>query len=825
MSNSASQNNALFWCSEKQLEFQANKAINGYYKEVSKGSTGKIFPYPLESIAPQFDPFIYRNNLYEDPIEIKDPRPLTTNNSYTFIIPYFHEEDSKLWFEGIFSMLANLHSNDGIFIYEIIAVRLKVHIQFCVQNKYVEQSKDVLKSEFSNTEFLVTEQNDFLQKAINQVKTESFFINAYYPQPPYYRNFISAQSKNSSILNLLLQALKNLEEGELFYYRAIIESAKDDWDKNCLNTHTYERRNFSLYDLNLIKWYLPPSSEAKKAINDKLLPEHSPFYFVQPLIAFFGDSKKFNSIKSFISSYRFGEYPYSIVNQDDFINKLGKEKPLDFIKNRNTHLQGHLLNRYETTFFIPFPCENCIANYSKALQTLAARPIPKELQEKGIVIGVQDFMEEKVKLCLPLNHIQHSFVLIGNQGFGKTNELLNILSQFETMNNKRFSIIIFYFHDLEFVINTISHIPERRLKDVILAMPSLRGKVLGKNLVDGIDVSNPAKKASDLAYALENCSATFGVDVKFLIKNLFHTLILSENSAFDHVLNILENNDPIGRIKRNEVRRKTSNQMIHKFLDIMENKSSDAKKIQNKLQDFFDEESIAQMCAYAGPDLISYKDIIEKGKILIWYLGGLGTAGNAIASMEVSRIHQHFLDYGKELTKPYFPTIVAVDEAQRIKAKGICDSIREDRKHGLSYILSTQTLQGVDTALKEGIDLIASSGYFQCTENDAKYFSQKTGGYVKPKDIMALDKYEMFVRVLSSKNVYKCKTTEFIPGDKNKFDFVVNNCLQKYYVDQNEQFEIRKEKEKSLLQGGRPKAVKQKLSNLSDEFKKLINPE
>ena len=53
----ASRDNALFWCEEKQPEFQANSAVKAFIKEASKGCIGQIFPYPLESIIPQFDHF------------------------------------------------------------------------------------------------------------------------------------------------------------------------------------------------------------------------------------------------------------------------------------------------------------------------------------------------------------------------------------------------------------------------------------------------------------------------------------------------------------------------------------------------------------------------------------------------------------------------------------------------------------------------------------------------------------------------------------------------------------------------------------------------
>ena len=166
-----------------------------------------------------------------------------------------------------------------------------------------------------------------------------------------------------------------------------------------------------------------------------------------------------------------------------------------------------------------------------------------------------------------------------------------------------------------------------------------------------------------------------------------------------------------------------------------------------------------------------------------------------------------------ELTEGY--QLLIIDEAQRVRAKSIESSIREHRKHGLRFILSTQGLNGVESAFKDAVGLIASLCYFQCPESDAKHFSDQASGIVSPKEINALDKYEMFVRITSAQNVFKCGTTLFEKGDRKKVDYVINNSLKKYYID------TKKQNAKKKL--AKPKTFKRKLTGLPKGLLDLAN--
>jgi hypothetical protein len=599
--------------------------------------------------------------------------------------------------------------------------------------------------------------------------------------------------------------------------RTAIEISKGQWEKNCINLHNYESRILSVFaDANLFPDYmLSPYSESNKSISEKLNPEYAPMFFVQPLFVMFGDAKKFQILKSFLTQFRFGDFPYQSVNTEQIVSKLTKEGVVDSLLNRTIHAHGHLLNRLEAASFLPFPCEQSVSLSNGRLFTTAGLPVPEEFQTDGLHLGNCDQIGKSISVCIPNKILQHSLGIIGAMGFGKSTLLLRLLEQISS--NPDYSIILFYFQEFQFVADFISCIPDNRLDDVILAMPVMDGKVLKNNIVDGAGVGDISKHTTDLVYAIEAATTTLGINIKLNMKTLFQILHLNRNASLADIFEVIDKESIEGKAMRRQAKDKTRNRLLRKKIDALEKFGEEESPIENKLQFFFDVEDAAMMANYSGRNAISYKDIVSRKKILIWYLGNLGIAGDMIASMEVALLHQAFSGFSKEKIKPYYPTIAVIDEAQRIKAQGVDDSVHEDRKFGLSYILSTQGLSGLDSSLLEAIKLIRSLVFFQTSEEDAKFFCQSTAGRFSPKEIAMLDKYEMAVRLLSAKNVFCCKSLPFVPGDYSKVDYVKKNSLEKYYADPVNISDEKTENENHKKHTGR----QQILSNLPESIKKI----
>lgn len=782
MNYSSSQEQALCFGNNNQQEYVAQDGIDSFRYEMNKGCSGEIFNYPLLSIAPPYRFFRGYELLGETKIEEQPPKKLKNRSPYSFAVIVFNEEDGNSWHNAPNEILPQFHELKAPSFFEIIAIKNIVQFQYCFDDKYIKAAKNAIHSRLPNSSVIITK-DDLLKKHIGLYIHNQFQISFYYPNPPYHRIFTGQQNKDLSNIFTLCKSLE-LKENELFYYRVALEPANDFMAKNCFNLHYSEKKALAIYnEINTWEnYYLPPEAESTKAINEKIKAENMPMFWVQPMVAFWGEEKKFNILQSFLSSFRFGEKKYNTKSTNEIIEKLGNKKIIDSLINRTSHIQGHLLNRKEAAHFISLPCEQCLINQEFKIPKVVGEQIPIKYQNDGILLGTQKKLNKTINFKEPIEKFEFSFCSLGNPGLGKSTLLKNITSQLAQRTDC--AKIITYYNEFEFIPDIISSYPESELDNIVLAIPFFDGKFLARNLVDGSNVDDVAIEASDLTYAILNAAGSgSAINVEYKLKNVLQILLLVENTSLDEYINVLTTNDSRGKEIRRKARTKTQNKQLIKFLDEIENGSRDDSSIHNKFQDIFGTNKSLPMVSYNGKNLFSYKDIIENHKTLIWYFGGIGFTGDVFASIELAKIYRHFYSYSFVTPTPNYPTYVMIDEAQRVKARGIADAIREQRRYGLRYLIFTQMLKGCDTAMKEAIDLIGTHAYFQCPEEDAKYLSQKAGGKIKPKDLMSLKKGEMIVRMLTSDDVYKCKTLPFDKGSIEKFNYVLKNSLNKYYIN------------------------------------------
>lgn len=390
---------------------------------------------------------------------------------------------------------------------------------------------------------------------------------------------------------------------------------------------------------------------------------------------------------------------------------------------------------------------------------------------------------------------------------------------------KKPAVILFYFHEIEFPYKFISSLPKNRLDDVIFARAKLSDKFLGLNLVDSTGIEDIENTGNGIADSILKAGKSTGVEIENKLTGVMQTLLLSSNTSLDHYMNVLDRDDSIGRSIRREALKKTDNKFLRNFIQEIEQKSINLSSIHNKFKNLFSSKEMTAICSYIGPTLFTYKDIIENGKILIYYLGGIGHAGTAIASMELCRIYNHFFKYSDIDPTPFYPTFIVIDEIQRVRTLPVLELIKEQRKHGARIIGSTQTMETNDPSLKQCVDLCGNILVFQSPESDVRFFVNKASGIVKGYDIESLDKFQMFIRNMSSKNIAKCNTIPFFDGDKSKVEYVLKNSYDKYYFDFEEHKKFKKEHEVNILKGGRPEKVKElqpTFSGFSDELSSII---
>ncbi len=424
-----SQEISTVWCSEDMPEYLGKIAIKGFMTEVQKGCTGEIYLNPLKSIQPQYDFFDGINSLGESSVKIKEPEYQNAMSTHVYVVILFHPEDGKLWYEGPFGILSQLSSINSPIVWECIATNKVTQFQFCVDYKFAEVIKSAIESNLPNSEVRISRE-DLLCHELKKRETKKPLIDAFYPNFPYHRNFVANGRKDMSHIFKLLQALR-LNENELFYYRVIFEKVNKSWDRNCFNLATYEKKVINIYpELNLSNTYfISPVTSSNTYINKKSNPESMPFFFVQPLMCFWGEQKTYSVIKTFFTTFMYGDSAYNTASEKDFISALNLKQVFYFLANRTSHLQGHLLNREELSHLLSLPCEQTFNNEKFNILKTDGLKISQSFIDSDIQLGVVNTMDGSKNIGISIDDFEYSTFIMGKQGSGKSTLLLNILSQ------------------------------------------------------------------------------------------------------------------------------------------------------------------------------------------------------------------------------------------------------------------------------------------------------------------------------------------------------------------------------------------------------------
>jgi hypothetical protein len=655
------------------------------------------------------------------------------------------------------------------FTYEIFALEDNVAIAFTVENK----NRELMNAILSKYGDCTVAKTDPLSKLIEL--SDSFDCEHYYPVAPFYRNLITCADKDTSTI---YQLLRNAKNG--MYYRVNVVPAGEEWILQTKNAFEYEAKVVKINpDINFQGfWCSPTQAQASKGLVEKTKPENLPLYFVSPSLTLFTAESDHPGARTFIKQLIFGDSNYRV--KSDILNAISKDEYCTRLLTRQNILDGHLLNKTEVSSLVSFPCKKSLSDSSiNLVKTTHLMPQHKFLQE-GIKIGAIDSGENRQTISLPSSYLENSVAILGNQGFGKSTLLLNIIEQ---LHAEKQAIIVFYFHEIEFFKQLVANIPEDRLDDVVIATPNLNGHILCRNFVDKSNYHDTLEAGSDLCDAILTGANSTGINIEYVLKNIFAILLENENTCLSDYIEIIEKDSKIGSRLRDNALHSLSSPHLSKFISSLEKKGLDSSVIHNKFSHLFSTKNLCSWMSYRGESKLTYKDIVENKKILLYYLGGLSNAGPVTASIELANLYHHFLKYGEYDSTPFHKTCVIIDEAQKICCSSLSKSVRENRKYGERFIISTQSIQGVDSALKAGIDLCGNLLLFQAPEIDLKYFCEKAGKTVNPNDLSKLGKYELFARAMSASDVFSCKTLPYTAKNPDAFKYVVENSLKQYYVN------------------------------------------
>jgi hypothetical protein len=452
-----------------------------------------------------------------------------------------------------------------------------------------------------------------------------------------------------------------------------------------------------------------------------------------------------------------------------------------------------LVNLKEITSLMHFPAN--VIRSAPHLKTAKAgsAPAPLELAREGVLLGINRDRGTETKVFMtPEDRLRH-FYVIGQTGTGKTTILKNMIAQ-DIANGEGVCMIDPHGSDIQ---DILSIIPKHRYEDVIYFDPGYTERPMALNMLE-YDVRFPEQK-------------TFVVNEMLSIFNKLFDMKTAGGPMFEQyfrnsVLLVMEDPESgntlldVSRVLANKAFRelkisKCKNPIVVQFWREVAEKAGGEASLANIVPyitskfDVFLSNDIMRPIIAQETSTINFREIMDNKKILLVNLskGRLGDINaNLIGLILVGKILMAALSRVDAVTtgKVLPPFYLYIDEFQNITTDSISTILSEARKYKLSLNIAHQFIAQLEEGIKDSVfGNVGSIAAFRVGAEDAEYLEKQFSPVFTAKDIMSIDNYNAYLKMLANGRPVKPFNIETLPppkGDKSKVESIKTLSHLKY---------------------------------------------
>jgi len=382
-------------------------------------------------------------------------------------------------------------------------------------------------------------------------------------------------------------------------------------------------------------------------------------------------------------------------------------------------------------------------------------PAPLEIAREGILLGVNSYRGKDTEIRMMKEDRVRHFYVIGQTGTGKTNIMLNMITQ-DIKNGDGCCYIDPHGTDIQTI---LSRIPKERIDDVIYFDPAYTARPMGLNMLE-FDFNYPEQKTFVVNELMSIFNKLF--DMKATGGPMFEQYF--KNSAF------LVMEDPSSGCTLLEISRvladkefrdmklaKCRNPIIKQFWQAAE-KTTGEQGLENFVPyitskfDNFISNDIMRPVVLQEKSVFNFRDIMDNKKILLVNLskGRLGDINaNLIGLVLVGKIQMAALSrvdmFGQKMNDFY----LYIDEFQNVTTESIASILSEARKYRLSLNIAHQYITQLEENIKNAVfGNVGSMAVFRVSSEDAEFLQKRLEPTFKATDIMKLDNYNAYISML-----------------------------------------------------------------------------
>ena len=436
---------------------------------------------------------------------------------------------------------------------------------------------------------------------------------------------------------------------------------------------------------------------------------------------------------------------------------------------------GMPFNLKELTTVVHFPVIGTESPHLREAKAGSASA-PLDLPKEGTLLGINRYRVAETKVYIGKEDRVRHFYVIGQTGTGKTVLIKNMILQ----DIRRGDGVCYIDPHGTDIVDILANIPPERIDDVIYFDPASTARPMGLNMLE-YDVSAPEQK-------------TFVVNELFgIFQKLYEKIPESMGPAFEQYFRnatMLVIEDPesgstlldISRVMvdpqfREMKLSKCKNPIVTQFWRDIATKTTGEQALANYAPyvtnkfDVFTANDIIRPIIAQQKSAFNFREIMDNKKILLVNLskGRLGDINaNLIGLVLVGKILMAALSrvdmVGKKEMNDFY---LYIDEFQNITTPSIAIILSEARKYRLSLNIAHQFIAQLSEDIKNAVfGNVGSMAIFRVGAEDAKFLEPQLAPTFKQSDIVNIDNWNAYVRMLANGRPVKPFNIQTMPPPK-----------------------------------------------------------
>ncbi|MFZ2149862.1 MAG: TraM recognition domain-containing protein [Minisyncoccia bacterium] len=415
-------------------------------------------------------------------------------------------------------------------------------------------------------------------------------------------------------------------------------------------------------------------------------------------------------------------------------------------------------------------------------------PAPIEMGQEGIVLGINSYRGRDTEIHLAREDRMRHMYVIGQTGTGKTNIMLNMITQ-DIKNGDGCCYIDPHGTDIQTI---LSRIPKERIDDVIYFDPAYTARPMGLNMLE-YDPKYPEQKTFVVNEMMGIFNKLF--DMKVGGGAMFEQYF--RNSAFlvmedpESGSTLLEITRVLGDKEFRDMKlAKCKNPIIKQFWISAEQTTGDQSLanfvpyISSKFDNFISND-IMRPVVLQQNSVFNFRKIMDEKKILLVNLskGRLGDINaNLIGLVLVGKIQMAALSRVDMFGKPMNDFYLYIDEFQNVTTDSIASILSEARKYRLSLNIAHQYITQLEENIKNAVfGNVGSMAVFRVGTEDATFLEPKFKPQFSAHDITKLNNREAYMSMLVNGQPTKPFNLRTLDAEKGNMD-IVDSLKELSYV-------------------------------------------